>query len=104
MTVLARGIGLLIPDHRTDILIRASRWPCSFAYGGWSYGLQQALVFDPAADPAPILAALGRGLDWRRRTLPKGARLLFGSGHDGCSAVVASENRDWLDRFRAALG
>ncbi|MGO4871103.1 MAG: hypothetical protein ACLPGW_10915 [Roseiarcus sp.] len=74
-----------------------------FAYGGWSCAAQAALVFDPAADPAPILDALRRGLDWRRRTLPDGARLLFGPGHDGDFAVIAAADPAWLGRFKAAL-
>ena len=74
-----------------------------FAYGGWSYAAQAALVFDPACDPEPILAALRDGLDWRGRTLPQGARLLFGPGHDGDFAVVAASDTGWLEQFKAAL-
>ena len=75
-----------------------------FAYGGWSYAAQAALVFDPAADAEPVLDALRLGLDWRRRLLPAGARLLFGPGHDGDFAVIAAANPEWLARFKAALG
>ena len=74
-----------------------------FAYGGWSYAVQAALVFDPATNPAPILQALREGLDWRRRPLPDGARLLFGPGHDGDFAVVGASNGIWIERFKAAL-
>ena len=70
---------------------------------GWTFAVQSALVFDPAADPAPIIAALRGGLDWRGRTLPEGARLLFGPGHDGDFAVVAAANTLWLQRFNDAL-
>jgi len=74
-----------------------------FAYGGWSYAVQSALVFDPAADPAPILDALRQGLNWRQRPLPDSARLLFGPGHDGDFAVIAAPDTVWLTRFKAAL-
>jgi hypothetical protein len=74
-----------------------------FAYGGWSYAVQAALVFDPEANPLPILDALRQGLDWRQRPLPDGARLLFGPGHDGDFAVIAAANDVWLQRFKAAL-
>lgn len=74
-----------------------------FAYGGWSHAIQAALVFDPAADPAPVLAGLRQGLDWRRRALPAGARLLFGPGHDGAFGVIAAADPVWLARFEAAL-
>ncbi len=74
-----------------------------FAYGGWSYAAQAALVFDPAVDPTPILQALREGLDWRGRALPEGARLLFGPGHDGDFAVIAASNRLWIEKFEAAL-
>ena len=73
-----------------------------FAYDGWSFAVQSALVFDPAADPSPILDALRLDLDWRGRTLPEGARLLFGPGHDGDFAVVAAADPVWLERFKAA--
>jgi len=59
---------------------------------GWSYAMQSALVFDPEADPSPILDALRRGLDWRGSPLPSGVRLLFGPGHDGDFAVVAASD------------
>jgi hypothetical protein len=74
-----------------------------FAYGGWSYGVQAALVFDPDADPLPILDALRQGLDWRQRPLPDNARLLLGPGHDGDFAVIAAADAVWLKRFEAAL-
>ena len=74
-----------------------------FAYGGWSYALQSALVFNPDADTRPILDALRQDLDWRRRSLPQGVRLLFGPGHDGDFAVVAAADRSWLERFKAVL-
>ena len=74
-----------------------------FAYGGWSYAAQCAVVFDPAADPAPVLHALRCGLDWRERKLPVGARLLFGPGHDGDFAIVAATDAAWLEHFKAAL-
>ena len=74
-----------------------------FAYGGWSYAAQAALVFDSACDPAPMLAALRDGLDWRGRSLPQGARLLLGPGHDGDFAVVAASDIAWLERFKASL-
>jgi hypothetical protein len=74
-----------------------------FAYGGWSFAMQAALVFDPEADPLPILGALRQGLDWRQRPLPAGARLLFGAGHDGDFAIMAAADDVWLKRFKAAL-
>ncbi len=74
-----------------------------FTYGGWSYAAQAALVFDPTSDPAPMLAALRDGLDWRGRSLPQGARLLFGPGHDGDFAVVAASDIGWLEQFKATL-
>ena len=74
-----------------------------FDFGGWSYAVQAAIVFDPAADPAPILAALGDSLDWRARPLSAPARLLFGPGHDGAFAVVAAADPTWIERFQAAL-
>ena len=74
-----------------------------FDYGGWSLGWQAALVFDPVADPSPVLGVLQRGLDWRQRDLPPGARLLFGSGHDGAFAVVAAPDAAWLARFKAGV-
>lgn len=72
-----------------------------FAWGGWSVGVQAALVYDPAADLAPIVQALQHGLDWRGRTLPRGCRLLFGSGHDGGLALVAASSIGILDNFIA---
>lgn len=74
-----------------------------FAYDGWSFAAQSALVFDHAADLWLILDALRLGLDWRGRALPDGARLLFGAGHDGDFGVVAARDRAWLERFQAAL-
>ena len=74
-----------------------------FAYDGWGVTMQAALAFDPACDPAPILDALDRGLDWRGRALPLGARLLLGAGHDGAFAVIAATERVWLERFGDAL-
>jgi hypothetical protein len=74
-----------------------------FEYGGWTLTMQMAVVFDPSANPAPILTALRGGLDWRERTLPESARLLFGPGHDGDFAVVAAANTTWLERFKDAL-
>ncbi len=74
-----------------------------FAYGGWSYALQSVLVFDPEADPAPILDVLRQDLDWRGRALPDGVRLLFGPGHDGDFAVIAAIDPSWLERFKASL-
>jgi hypothetical protein len=70
---------------------------------GWSYAVQAAVVFDPDADLLPILGALRQGLDWRQRPLPDSARLLFGPGHDGDFAVIASADDVWLQRFKAAL-
>lgn len=72
-----------------------------FAWDGWSVGMQAALVHDPAADLAPIVQALQHGMDWRRRTLPPGCRLLFGSGHDGGLALVAASGIGMLDTFIA---
>ena len=74
-----------------------------FDYGGWSLGWQAALAFDPTADPAPIFGALQRGLDWQKRNLPPGARLLFGPGHDGAFAVVAAADATWLARFKCCV-
>lgn len=90
------SFGLLVA---TDPVIIANL----FAYGGWSYASQLALVFDPDADPAPIMAALRESLDWRNRLLPAGVRLLFGPGHDGDFAVVAAADPSWLSRFKAEL-
>jgi hypothetical protein len=70
---------------------------------GWSDAWQAAIVFDPAADPSPVLQALRRRLDWRGWPLPDGARFLFGPGHDGDFAVVAASDPIWLTRFKSAL-
>ena len=74
-----------------------------FAYGGWYFAVQVALVFDPEIDPAPILDLLRGDRSWRGRPLPDGVRLLFGPGHDGDFAVVAAADRAWLERFKSAL-
>lgn len=72
-----------------------------FVWGGWSLGGQAALVYDPAADPAPIVDALQHGMDWSGRTLPPGCKLLFGSGHDGGVALVAASSVEVLNQFIA---
>ncbi len=70
---------------------------------GWTYAMQAALVFEPNADRANIFNALRCGLNWRDRPIPAGARLLFGPGHDGGFAVVATSEPTWLKRFESAL-
>jgi hypothetical protein len=74
-----------------------------FTYGGWTAAVQAVLAYDPGADSGPIVAALQRGLDWRGRRLPAGARLLFGPGHDGAFGLVAAADAATLDRFAALL-
>lgn len=74
-----------------------------FSYGGWTEAVQAVLAYDPAAESGPIIEALQRGLDWRGRTLPAGARLLFGPGHDGAFALVAAADAATLNRFAALL-
>ena len=76
-----------------------------FDYGGWAQGSQAVLAFDPALqNTSSLVAALQGGIDWRKRTLPHGARLLFGPGHDGAFAVVAAAGLEQLDQFARALG
>ncbi len=99
---LLAPLGLANPPFALAIAARPAGVAELFAYGGWSFAVQAALVFDPDADPAPILAALRHHGDWRRRPLPPGARLLFAPGHDGAFAVAAGPP-EWLARFKAAL-
>ena len=74
-----------------------------FEWGGWRVALQAVLAYDPAHDATRIVQAVQQGLDWQRRALPPGCRLLFGPGHDGGFAVVAGASLDLLDRFIADL-
>lgn len=75
-----------------------------FAWNGWEFGQQVALAFEPGATAeAAAVQALARGLDWRRRNLPAGTRLLFGGGHDGAFALVAARDAATLRRFCDAV-
>ncbi len=103
LTRLLDVAGLGPDDFGLVVAAAPSAVEALFAHGGWSYAMQAALVFDPACDPAGFCAALRGGLDWRRRRLPDGARLLFCPGHDGDFATVAASDQAWLGRFKAAL-
>ncbi len=108
-SLMSRAVGSLAPELFSPLFGVLSTSDATvaralFAYGGWSSGVQAAIAFSPVADdPTEVVRRLQRGLDWREEPLPAEARLLFGSGHDGGFAVVASSNPADLDLFETTL-
>ena len=64
-----------------------------FAFAGWIYAEQAALVLDPDLDASPeVIDRLQTSLDWRGFSLPPHVTALYGSGHDGAFSVLSCRN------------